>query len=164
MTAIRTKTVETFKLTVEVIQRDIDEGKCGLVSKCMEKISIERALRKIDPKGGDHKVRIDAGIVKFALKGYRWRGITPKIAKRSLIQFDKEARARAKAEKEGRQHVSRVKPHKYRMEVERMSKITPFTKERLAQVYEARERRAAEGRPDKRTYDLHHRVVGLGSV
>jgi hypothetical protein len=161
---IRSKTVETISLKVEVIQRDIDEGVCGLVSKCMEKISIERALRKIDPKGGDHKVRIDAGIVKFVLKGYRWRGITPKIAKRSLIQFDNEAKARAKAEKAGVKHVSRVKPHSYRMEAERLTKIVPFTKERMAQVYAARERRAAEGRPDKKKYDLHHRVVGLGSV
>ena len=161
---VQTKVVETVKLKVEVIQRDIDEGICGSTSKCMEKVSIERALRKKDPRGGDHKVRIDAGIVKFALRGYRWRGITPKVAKRSLIAFDKEAKARAKAEKAGVKHISRVKPHSYWLEAERLTKIVPFTKERMAQVNEARNRRAAEGRPDKKRYDLHTRVTGLGAV
>jgi len=161
---ISTRKIETIKLKVDVIQRDIDEGKCGLVSKCMEKISIERALRNIDPKGGDHKVRIDASIVKFALNGYRWRGITPKIAKRSLIQFDREARARAKADRAGEKFVSRVKPHSYYFEAERLSKIVPFTKERYQQIYAARAKRLAEGRPDKKNYDLHTRVVGLGAV
>jgi len=161
---VSTKVVETISLKVDVIQRDIEEGKCGLISMCMEKVSIERALRKIDPKGGDHKVRIDAGIVKFNLNGYRWRGITPKVAKRSLIQFDKEGKARDKAAKAGIKFISRVKPHSYRMEAERLTKIVPFTRERMEQVYEARERRKIEGRPDKKKYDLHYRVVGLGAV
>jgi hypothetical protein len=161
---VKTKTVETVRVKVEVIQRDIEEGVCGSTSKCMEKVSIERALRKKDPRGGDHKVRIDAGIVKFALKGYRWRGITPSVAKRSLIQFDKEAKARLKAEKAGVKHVSKVKPHQYWLEAERMQKIVPFTRERMDQVNAARDRRRAEGRPDRTRYDLHTRVTGLGAV
>lgn len=160
----RTKTVQTINIRVEVIQRDIDEGACGLIGKCMEKVAIERALRKIDPKGGDHHVRIDSGIVRFNLNGYRWRGITPKLPKRSLIQFDKERKARVKAENAGIKFVSKVKPHSYRMEAERLNKIVPFTRERMEQVYAARANRAAEGRPDKRKYDLKYRVEGLGAV
>jgi hypothetical protein len=161
---VKTKTVEYLRIKVAVQQRDINGGLCGLVARCMHKVSIERSLRKIDNNGGDHKVRCDGSDVKFALNGYRWHGHMPKIAKNNLIQFDKERSARAKAEKAGLKFVSNVKPHTYTLEAERGSKITPFTRERMEQVYEARRRRAAEGRPDKKRYDLRYRVQGLGNV
>ena len=160
---LKTKIVETLKLRVDVQQRDIEEGKCNLVARCMHKVAIERALRKIDPKN-DHKVRCDGSIVRFALNGFRWHGIMPKIAKNNLLQFDKERRARDKAEKAGLKFVSKVKSHAYSLEVERGAKIIPFTRERREQVYDARRRRAAEGRPDKKKYDLRYRVQGLGNV
>ena len=50
---IQTKTVETIKLKVDVIQRDIDDGICGSTSRCMEKVSIERALRNVGIRGRD---------------------------------------------------------------------------------------------------------------
>jgi hypothetical protein len=161
---VRTKTVETIHFTVQVQHRDIEEGKCMLVAKCMHKVAIERALRKLDPKGGDHKTRCDGQIVKFNLGGYRYLAILPKTAKLNLLTFDKERRARAKAEKLGEKFVSKVKPHSYRLEAERGTKTQPFTRERMAQVYEARRRRAEEGRPDKRKYDIRHRIEGLGAV
>lgn len=161
---IRTKTVETMRFAVEVLQRDIEEGKCMLVSRCMHKVAIERALRKIDPRGGDHKTKVDGQLVRFSLRGYRYQGLLPKSAKMSLLQFDKERRARAKAEKSGLKFLSKVRPMKYRLEVERGSKITPFTRERMEQVNAARRRRAAEGRPDKRNYDIRYRIEGLGAV
>ncbi len=164
MVKTKQKTVEVIKLKVVVIQRDIEDGQCGLVARCMEKVSIERALRKIDPNGGDHKVRVDGGVMKFNLSGYRWQAVTPKMAKVNLIQFDKERLPRAKAEKAGTKFVSKVKPHSYTVEATRGTKIQPFTRDRMEQVYEARRRRAAEGRPDKQKYDLRYRVQGLGSV
>ena len=160
----KTKTVETIGVSVAVQQRDIDEGKCNLVARCMHKIAIERALRTIDPKGGDHRTRCDGQIVRFNLNGYRWHGIMPKKAKMNLLAFDKERKERAKAEKAGEKFMSKVKPHTYRLEAERGGKIQPFTRERMEQVYKARRARAAEGRPDKRKYDIRYRIEGLGAV
>jgi len=161
---IRTKKIETVSVTVQVIARDIHEGECGMPGKCMEKIAIERALREIDPKGGDHKVRIDAGIIKFNLGGYRWSVPTPMKPKRALLMFDKEEEARKRALERGEVFVSKVKPHSWRLEAIKGSKIMPFTAERRMQVNEARRRRIAAGIPDRTNYDLHKRVVGLASV
>jgi hypothetical protein len=161
---INTKTVETVNLHVRVITRDIREGLCGLPGRCMEKVAIERALREINPKGGDHKVRIDAGIIKFNLSGFRWTAPPPKTAKRALIQFDKEEKARKKAAKLGIDFVSKVEPHQYRIEAIKGDKIKPMTVERQKQINEARRRRIAEGRPDKPVYNLHKRIVGLAAT
>jgi hypothetical protein len=160
----RTKTVETMSFMVEVIVRDIEEGKCRLIGLCMEKVAIERALRKLDLKGGDHKVRIDGGDLRYTYRGYRYHGHVPKVAKRALIQFDKEHKARARAERLGLPFKSKVQPHKYRVETIRGSKVEKFTRERMDQINAARERRKAEGRPDKKRYDLRYRVEGLGAV
>lgn len=161
---IHSKTIETLTIPVRVIERDIRDGLCGLPGRCMEKIAIERALREIDPKGGDHKVRIDAGIVKFKLRGHRWSAPTAKIAKVSLIQFDKEDKTRNKARKLGETFESKVKPHQYKLQAVKGEKISPMTPERQKQINEARRKRIAEGRPDKTTYNLHKRVVGLANV
>jgi hypothetical protein len=161
---INTKTVETVKLFIRVITRDIREGECGLPGKCMERVAIERALRDKDPKGGDHKTKIDAGIIKFNLKEHRWTAFAPKIAKRALIQFDKEEKARKKAEKLGLPFVSKVQPHQYWIEATKGDKIRPMTPERQEQINQARRRRIAEGRPDKPVYNLHKRVVGLAAT
>jgi hypothetical protein len=161
---IHSKTIETITLPVRVIARDISDGLCGLPGKCMEKIAIERAARELDPKGGDHKVRIDAGRVKMKLRGYQWEGATPKIAKVSLIQFDKEERQRNRARKIGEDFESRVKPHQYKLVMVKGAKINPMTPERQKQINEARRKRVAEGKPDKTSYNLHKRVVGLANV
>ena len=160
----RTKTVITINVMVYVQQRDIEDGKCLLVAKCMHKIAIERALRKLDPTGGDHRTRLDGQLVKFRLDGYHYHSILPKLAKMNLMQFDKEKKARIRAERDGVKFVSKVEPHSYRLEAVRGAKIQPFTRERMEQIYAARNRRAAEGRPDKRKYDIRFRIEGLGPV
>ena len=159
-----TKIVETLNVSVAVLARDIKEGKCGLPGKCMERVAIERSLRNIDPKGGDHKTKIDAGIIKFNLGGYHWSAPTPRKPKLALIQFDKEEKARKRAEKDGLEFVSKVQPHNWTFVATKGSKIMPFTAERQKQINEARLTRAAEGRPDRTNYNLHKRVVGLGNV
>jgi hypothetical protein len=161
---IRTKNVQTLSFNVHVILRDIETGKCGEPGKCMEKVAIERGLREIDPSGGDHHVRIDAGIIKFNYKGYRWMAITPKKPKRALLLFDEETEPRKLAEKRGEKFVSRVRPHSWKLFATRGSKILPFTDERRQQVNDARRARIAAGIPDKTSYDLHKRVLGLASV
>jgi hypothetical protein len=158
------KTIETITFPVKVIQSDISQGKCGLISRCMHKVAIERALRVKDPRGGDHKVRIDGGNFRFTLRGYKWRGMTPIKVKQTLVMFDKERKKRAKAEAAGEAFMSAVKPHAYRLEAQRGEKVQAFTRERMDQVNAARNRRRAEGRPDKSKYDLRHRVEGLGAA
>jgi len=161
---LRTKTVKRLKLKVEVQQYDIDEGRCGKISLCMEKVAIERALRLIDPKGGDHKVRVDAGDVKFLLGGFRYHGHLPRKPKLLLIKYDKERKEREAAQKKGIKFVSAVKPHIFNLVAEQGSKTKPFSQERKEQINEARRKRKAEGRPDNKRYDLRHRVEGLGTV
>jgi len=164
MTKTKIKTIETIGLTVHVIQRDIDEGKCGLISKCMHKVAIERELRRRDPRGGDHRVRVDGSVVRFNLHGHRYEAILPKTPKKNLIQFDHERRPRERAEKKGETFKSKVQPHKYRIEATKGRAIVPFTRERQDQINAARRRRVDAGRPDKAKYDLRFRVQGLGAV
>lgn len=161
----KTKSNETMSFSVITTARDIEEGKCGLVGRCMEKVAIERALRKIDPGGGDHRVKIDAGDLRFTFRGFKWRAPAPRIAKRALIQFDKERRARMRAEKSGLPFKSKVEPHKYRViDAVKGEPVQKFTRERQEQINAARRKRKEEGRPDKQKYDLRYRVEGLGSV
>jgi hypothetical protein len=161
---MQTKTIETIRLHVEVQNRDIIGGKCMLISKCMHKVAIERALRNRDPKGGDHRVRVDGSDVKFNLRGHRWHGNLPRKAKLKLLQFDKERNAREKAEREGIDFKSKVEPHGYTLEMVKGGAIQPFTRERQEQINAARRRRIAAGKPDNKHYDLRHRVQGLGTV
>jgi hypothetical protein len=161
---IKTKTVETIRFKVRTIQRDIDGGRCGLISACMEKVAIERALRKFDPSGGDHRVKIDGGNFVFNLRGHRWRGFVPKAIKKMIIAYDHERPKQNKAQKLGQPFTSKIGPHEYTIEAHKQEKIQPFTRERQEQVNEARRRRVAEGRPDKQKYDLRYRVEGLGNV
>jgi hypothetical protein len=158
------KTINVASFEVRVTKRDIDEGKCGLVARCMHKVAIERSLRNLDPKGGDHRTKVDGGKIKFNLHGYRWEAMSPKIVKMTLIKFDRERKARAKAEKAGLSFQSKVEPVSYRVEAIRRSKIEPFTRERQEQINDARRRRVAAGKPDKKRYDLRHRVEGMGTV
>ena len=160
----RTKVIETIKIAVHTTVSDIKNGRCGLVGRCMEKVAIERALRKMDPSGGDHHVRIDGGDIRFNLAGHKWHAPTPKVAKRALIAFDRERKRRSLAEKRGEIFESKVQPHSYRFEATKREKIQRMTRERQEQINAARRKRQAEGRPDKKTYDLRYRVEGLGSV
>lgn len=132
---ISTRTSKKLTLDVKVLQCDIDNAVCRDPSKCMEKVGIARALDKIDP-GVDHKVRIEAGVVKFKLWGWRWQGWTPQKARMNLLQFDSEEAVRLRAERAGTTFVSKViEPHDYRLVVERTTKIEPrkpFTAEELA--------------------------------
>jgi hypothetical protein len=164
MTKTKIKTIETVSLTIHVIQRDIEEGKCGLISKCMHKIAIERELRRRDARGGDHRVRVDGSIVRFNLHGHRFEAILPKMPKKNLLQFDKERKARERAEKKGETFASKVHPHKYRIEATKGRAIVPLTRERQDQINAARRRRIESGKPDKPKYDLRYRVEGLGAV
>jgi hypothetical protein len=49
------------------------------------------------------------------------------------------------------------------MEAQKMHAILPFTVERQLQVNEARRRRIANGKPDKK-YNFRSRVEGIGNI
>ena len=118
-----TRKIEQFKFKVDVTQGDIDTGQCRLASKCMEKVAIARTL--MNEYGGksdaDLRVKVDAGHIKFNLRGYRWLADTPKIAKDNLIRFDRK---------------DPVKPHNYIVVANRRTKVVPPSPERQARVNE----------------------------
>lgn len=126
----------------------------------MEKVAIERALREMDPRAGDHRTRVDAGHIRFNFFGYKFEADTPRVAKASLIKFDTEEKARRKAEAAGIEFVSAVKPHSYMVEAVRLYKLKKITPERQEEMNRARQARAAAGFKPKR-YTLHKRVVGF---
>ena len=95
----------------------------------------------------DLRVKVDAGHIKFNLRGFRWLADTPKVAKDSLIRFDrKEA----------------VSPHNYVVVANRRTKIVPPSPERQARVNENRRIRIRAGNPDKpaKGLTLRKRIVG----
>jgi hypothetical protein len=158
------KQIETITFEVEVRRADIQNGECATPSKCMHKIAIERALRDLDPKGGDHRTRVDGAVVRFNYKGHKWKAMTPKKAKVSLIQFDKETKKREEAGKKGLEFHSKVEPHKYVIEAIKDGKIVPMPPGRQEQINLARRKRILAGKPDKKKYTIRDRVIGLGSV
>lgn len=161
MKKVRVKTVAALDFHVSVTLRDIEDGQCMVPGKCMHKIAIERALRKIDPNGGDHHVRVDSGAIKFNYDGWRMLAATPRIAKKNLIQFDKEVHIRKRAKAKDEPFVSKVTPHQYDVSAQRTTKIVPQTVQDAARSRALRAVRKAEGRPYKRTQAYHRlRVIG----
>jgi hypothetical protein len=148
----RSKVITTLKIRVETTQEDIDEGECKLITKCMEKIAIARALKEQlhlkDEEVSKLHVRVDGGHIRFNYKGYRWVANTPAKAKNALIRFDRDK--------------SLVRPHTFTFVAARTTKVIPMTDERRAQINMAREDRARRGQPDKvyTAPSVHERVVG----
>lgn len=144
------KTQHMVRFHVKVTQGDITEGECRLAHRCMERVAIIRALREIDPDVPSNSVRVDAGHIKFVLKGYRYKADTPRIAKESLILFDHKQFGPVY-----------VKPHSYWVTAAQTSKVVKSTAERKEQINAARHARAAAGNPDKQYVKLKERVIGF---
>jgi hypothetical protein len=117
----------------------------------MEKVANVRALQKHLQLSDDelHRlhVRVDAGHIKFNYDDHHWEASTPKIAKTSLIKFD-------------RNHL--VHPHSYSVVATRKEKIIRMTAERQNQINIARAARIEAGQPDRPYGDLtiRKRIVG----
>jgi hypothetical protein len=121
-----------------------------MATRYMEKVAIARTLMtKFRGKSdAELRVRVDAGHIRFNLRGCRWVADTPKIARNSLIRFDR---------KEG------VKPHSYTVVARKIATIKKIPRERQDQVNTARRARIRAGQPDK-VYGrktLRKRVVGF---
>ncbi|MGY3278160.1 hypothetical protein [Bradyrhizobium sp. S3.7.6] len=148
MKTIKTKTIHTMKVQVGVTSIDINDGECRVATLCMEKVAIARALKTMFPNEPAHKlhVRVDAGHIKFNIAGYHWRADTPAAAKKALIDFDRNVE---------------VRPHKYTFTATRLGKVQPMSRDRQIQINVARDRRKAEGKPDK-IYNaaIRKRIVG----
>ena len=143
------RSVKVFSFLVRTRQQHIEEGKCRLVHKCMEKLAIEEALQQIFPHEHDsHRVRVDGGHISFNAAGYRHRADTPRIATASLIKFDQR---------------KPVAPHQYTVTAYRTTRIQQHSSERQTEINKARRERVAAGSPDKRyeRQTLHKRVVGF---
>ena len=151
--------IETIKFKVPVTAADIAEGECGLANKCMVRVAVERVLRQIDPTMPNHHTRVDAGHIKFNLKGRRCVADTPRNAKAALITFDKEAKEKRKAKRQGIPFKSKVEPFIIReICAELRGKLPPATRKRKDNINQARRRRAEAGQKPKK-YTLHKRVV-----
>jgi hypothetical protein len=151
MVKVQKTEMETFSFRVRVLRCDIDGGKCRDPHRCMERLAIMRELDNLLGENKATRVRLDAAQIKFNYDGYRWYATTPKKAKVSLIQFDRN---------------QPVQPHEYTVTAIKGTKIQKVTAERQKQVNLARKARREAGTPDKpRTAkSLHERVVGLGAV
>lgn len=161
MISTHKRKVTEIRLTgVRVTQSHIEDGKCGLRNQCMARVAMEAYLRALDPTHYNHHTKVDAGHISFHYQGHRYVGDTPKEVKGALTQYDKEKKARDRAKKNGVPFESKVKPFAFTMVAERRSKIVRFTAERQAQINEARRRRIAAGKPEKR-YTLRERIVGF---
>jgi hypothetical protein len=158
-----TKTIELLKLHVAIINRDIQNAECRIPAKCMIRVGTERKLREIDPKGGDHKVRVDASGIRFKLRGHKYHGPLPKKAAKAMLQWDREDKTRKKAKRDGIAFTSQVSPFQFTLEAVKGPAIKPLTAERQKQINDARRKRILAGKPDKQNYTLHKRVVGLAA-
>jgi hypothetical protein len=142
------KTVEQIEFDVETRQEHIEEGKCRLAHRCMQKLAIAEVLMKLFPDQTNHHVRITAGHIRFNADGWRWIANTPRVASRALIEFD---------------HRRPVKPHRYTVTAQRTTRILLNPRERQDQINKARRKRIAAGIPDK-TYaeqSLRKRIIGF---
>jgi hypothetical protein len=155
------KKVEYLKYSCDVKQRFIDDAECRIASKCMIKVANELALRALDPTVAHHYSRVVAQVLTFNFKGFHYKALLPTKAYRALIKWDGEEKARKIAERAGEKFRSAVQPFTFRVVAERGMKVRKFDEARREQINAARNRRAAEGRPDKRTYTLRKRIVGL---
>ncbi len=142
------KTSTKMKFKVDVTWPDIAGGVSCKASKCMHKVAIARTLDNMDRRGGHHKVRVDAGHIKFNYGGYRWEAKTPKIAKDSLMRFD-----------DGYP----VQPHSYTVNAERTSKIIPLSAERQEQINKRRRERVENEGYKQKPYLLRDRIRGYDS-
>ena len=146
----RTSKIETFKFKVHVTQADIDHGECRVATRCMEKVAIARTLMNEfrGKSDAEMRVRIDAGHIKFNLRGARWIADTPKIAAFSLKKFDRR---------------EPVEPHSYVVTARKTGIIRKTPRDRQDQINTARRARIRAGMPDKvyQRKTLRKRVVGF---
>jgi hypothetical protein len=145
-----TRRIETFKFKVDVTKADIENGECRIATQCMEKVAIARTLMNEfrGKSDAELRVRIDAGHIKFNLRGCRWIADTPKIASYSLQKFDRK---------------ELVKPHSYVVVARKAGTIKKVSRDRQNQVNAARRARIRAGQPDKiyARKSLRKRVVGF---
>jgi hypothetical protein len=154
------KKIETIKFPVRITAEDIAEGECGLATKCMVRVAVERVLRTLDPSMPNHHTRVDAGHIRFNYKGRRCVADTPRTAKAALIRFDLEAKKKREAARRGVEFKSQVEPFAIKVIGELRGKLSPTTRKRKDNINQARRRRAEAGQKPKR-YTLHKRVVGF---
>jgi hypothetical protein len=155
------RTTRFVPIKVKVLQADISDSRCRNANWCMIKVATERALRTLDTEStSNHHTRVDAGHVRAHIKGFHAKADLPKKGKANLILFDSEEKARRQAEKDGKLFLSKVKPFGLILNFALGRKVTKFTRERQTQINEARRRRTAAGKKERR-YTLRQRIIGF---
>lgn len=129
------------RIHVFVRQEHVDEGACGDPNHCMIKIAVAQAVGI-----ANLYIRVDArGVGITRRKDYRERAFMPLIAYKKMLAFDRDAT---------------VEPFDFWLTFHKTSAVAPTSDERRAQINGNREKRKAEGRPDKR-YGLAKRLKGV---
>ena len=159
MVRVRAKEMLTLKIKVSTEKRDVEAGKCGLPSRCMEKLAITRALWEQLKLSGVEvnrlNVRVDGGHIRFNYKGHRWTADTPYKAKNALIRFDRG---------------EMVEPHRYAIVARRGAKVKPLSDAIKSMMAMSKEQKIRDGadlisekfdKKKKSKATIHQRVVGF---
>lgn len=136
----------------DCLQEAIAQNGFCCPSKCWHYVAINKLMEQFEP-GVKHHVRVDAGHIKLNYQGWRYIANTPRTVKRSLMLFDLK-------------RYDEVHIREYSLRFQRTTKIIPFSKERKAQIYAARDRRIEEGRDyyPRPAVSLRKRVEGFSSI
>lgn len=151
--------LETLEFEVPVSEDDIYNSDCRKANKCMIRVATERTLREMSGES-IHHTRVDAGHATFHWQGYRFIADMPKIGKANLIKFDREDKARKRAEKAGEEFVSAVKPFVLKFKARKLGKLPKNTAARREQINKARRLRIQHGEKAKH-YTLRDRIIGF---
>lgn len=127
-----------IRVKVDVLQQDIDEGKCKNPNLCMDKLAIKRAIKC--PHG---YIKVANGRVSITRRpDYRERADLPQKAIDMIALFDENPKA--------------VKPHSFWLTFRKTTKVVKRDKERV------NKNRRENNQPSRyRKYNLHERVAGL---
>src|SRR5216684_6200908 len=134
-------TADVMTVTGELTGYDIENGDCGMPSRCMYKLSTDRALHELDT--GRHDVRVETRGIQFNFPNKdglkcRWLAPVPQSMINNLLKFDKEEKARTRALNAGKVFKSRVKPHKFIFVAICEGPVEAITPDRQQQINAAR--------------------------
>jgi hypothetical protein len=128
---------------IHIRQEHIDEGKCRDPNKCMIKLAIAEAL------GIAHGyIKVDSrGIRVTRRKDFREIAYMPDKAVRALLAFDRK---------------EPVKPFSVMLQFHKWTRVAkPASNDRREQINDARRKREAEGRTDRKYTGPSRRLMGI---
>jgi len=132
------KPVQSKKVTVHVLNWDIEGAECRKPTKCMIKVAVKRALNL-----AHGYIHVDATGVSISRNGkYREKAFLPQRALSAMVAFD---------------HGWSVKPFKFTLEFHKTTRVGKISE----QQRETYTKRAKSNGSAKKKYDMRSRVIGL---